>query len=45
MLSYARILMYYRYSQKWIDLFGENEVMIAVETGHYIKGMLTCNIF
>jgi hypothetical protein len=31
--------MYYRYSQKWIDLFGENEVMIAVETGHYIKGM------
>lgn len=32
-------LMYYRYSQKWIDLFGENEVMIAVETGHYIKGM------
>ncbi|MEO8414174.1 MAG: hypothetical protein ABI472_10970 [Ginsengibacter sp.] len=32
-------LMYYRYSQKWIDLFGEDEVMIAVETGHYIKGM------
>jgi len=32
-------LMYYRYSQKWIDLFKENEVMIAVETGHYIKGM------
>ena len=32
-------LMYYRYSQKWIDLFNENEVMIAVETGHYIKGM------
>ncbi|MEP6951240.1 MAG: hypothetical protein ABI863_18265 [Ginsengibacter sp.] len=31
--------MYYRYSQKWIDLFGENEVMMAVETGHYIKGM------
>jgi hypothetical protein len=31
--------MYYRYSQKWIDLFSENEVMIAVETGHYIKGM------
>jgi hypothetical protein len=31
--------MYYRYSQKWIDLFGGNEVMIAVETGHYIKGM------
>lgn len=32
-------LMYYRYSQKWIDLFAEDEVMIAVETGHYIKGM------
>lgn len=32
-------LMYYRYSQKWIGLFGENDVMIAVETGHYIKGM------
>ena len=32
-------LMYYRYSQKWIDLFSENEVMISVETGHYIKGM------
>src|SRR4029078_2089227 len=32
-------LMYYRYSQKWIDLFGENKVMVAVETGHYIKGM------
>ena len=32
-------LMYYRYSQKWIDLFAENPVMIAVETGHYIKGM------
>jgi len=34
-------LMYYRYSQKWIDLFAENEVMVAVETGHYIKGMHT----
>ncbi len=32
-------LMYYRYSQKWIDVFSEDEVMIAVETGHYIKGM------
>ena len=32
-------LMYYRYSQKWIDLFAEKEVMISVETGHYIKGM------
>jgi len=32
-------LMYYRYSQKWINLFDENPNMIAVETGHYIKGM------
>ncbi|MDB5198449.1 MAG: hypothetical protein JWO92_412 [Chitinophagaceae bacterium] len=32
-------LMYYRYSQKWINLFVENEVMLTVETGHYIKGM------
>ena len=34
-------LMYYRYSQKWIDLYYENEIMIEVETGHYIKGMHT----
>jgi hypothetical protein len=32
-------LMYYRYSQKWIDLFNEQPLMIEVETGHYIKGM------
>lgn len=32
-------LMYYRYSQKWIDLFKEDPTMIRVETGHYIKGM------
>lgn len=32
-------LMYYRYAQKWIDLFDEHPVMITVETGHYIKGM------
>ncbi|HEY5367645.1 MAG TPA: hypothetical protein VIJ75_01535 [Hanamia sp.] len=34
-------LMYYKYSQKWIDLFDEDSPMIAVETGHYIKGMHT----
>ena len=34
-------LMYYRYSQKWIDLFDEQPVMKEVETGHYIKGMHT----
>ena len=32
-------IMYYRFSQKWIDLFDAEEKMIAVETGHYIKGM------
>ncbi len=32
-------LMYYRYSQKWVDLFDEDPVRIKVETGHYIKGM------
>ena len=31
-------LMYYRYSQKWIDLFGEHKPMSGVETGHFIKG-------
>ena len=32
-------LMYYRYSQKWIDLFDAEPLMISVETGHYVKGM------
>ncbi len=32
-------LMYYRYSQKWIDLYIKQPEMIMVETGHYIKGM------
>jgi hypothetical protein len=30
-------LMYYRYAQKWIDLFEEQPLMKRVETGHYIK--------
>jgi hypothetical protein len=34
-------LMYYRYSQKWIDLFTEHPMMVEIETGHYIKGMHT----
>jgi hypothetical protein len=34
-------LMYYRYSQKWIDLFDEDPMLIEVETGHYVKGMHT----
>lgn len=32
-------IQYYRYAQKWVDLFRENPEMINVETGHYIKGM------
>ena len=32
-------LMYYRYAQKWIDIFNEQPLMIKVETGFYIKGM------
>lgn len=32
-------LMYYRYTQKWVDLFHEQPAMIGVDTGHYIKGM------
>jgi len=32
-------LMYYRYSQKWVDLFHDQPLMQRVETGHFIKGM------
>lgn len=32
-------LLYYRYSQKWVDLFQAEPLMIRVETGHYIKGL------
>lgn len=31
-------LLYYRYAQKWVDLFEEKTNMIRVETGHYIRG-------
>jgi hypothetical protein len=34
-------LMYYRYSQKWVNLFTEQPLMKTVETGHYIKGLHT----
>jgi hypothetical protein len=34
-------LMYYRYAQKWVDIFDEEQLMIRVETGHYIKGLHT----
>ncbi|MCR6719745.1 MAG: hypothetical protein NVV59_05495 [Chitinophagaceae bacterium] len=32
-------LQYYRYSQKWVDLFDTHPQMLAVETATYIKGM------
>ncbi|HMH24202.1 MAG TPA: hypothetical protein VK563_20605 [Puia sp.] len=32
-------LMYYRYAQKWVDLFDKSAFMIPIETAHYIKGM------
>ncbi|MBC7904127.1 MAG: hypothetical protein H7Y27_11920 [Gemmatimonadaceae bacterium] len=32
-------LMYYRYTQKWVDLFEQYPDMLEIETSHYIKGM------
>ena len=32
-------LQYYRYCQKWVDLFDQHPEMLAVETASYIKGM------
>lgn len=32
-------LMYYRYTQKWVNQFEEHPHMIQIETGNYIKGM------
>ena len=32
-------LQYYRYTQKWVNLFDKEPFMIAIETAHYIKGM------
>lgn len=32
-------IMYYRNTQKWVDVFDENPLMKRVETGHYIKGL------
>jgi hypothetical protein len=41
--AYIRLdfLMYYKYSQKWVDIFTEEPLMMRVETGHYIKGLHT----
>jgi tetratricopeptide (TPR) repeat protein len=40
-LSFIRqnFLVYYRYTQKWVELFHEQPNMIRAETGHYIKGL------
>ena len=32
-------LMYYRYAQKWVDLFSKEKFMIDIETAQYIKGL------
>jgi hypothetical protein len=32
-------IQYYRYSQRWVDLFTQQPSMVRVETGHYIKGI------
>jgi hypothetical protein len=32
-------LLYYRYAQKWVDLFERDKFMVDIETVHYIKGM------
>ena len=32
-------LQYYRYTQKWVDLFDEYPFMLTAETAMYIKGM------
>src|SRR5580658_5565319 len=32
-------LLYYRYTQKWVDLFEKEPFMAGIETSHYIKGM------
>lgn len=33
------LLMYYRYTQKWVDLFEQEPMMKTVEPGQYIKAM------
>ncbi len=32
-------LQYYRYTQKWVDIFDEEPNMRGIESAHYIKGM------
>jgi hypothetical protein len=32
-------VLYYKYAQKWVDLFSEEPITKRVETGYYIKGL------
>jgi len=32
-------ILYYKYAQKWVDLFHEDASFKRIETGHYIKGL------
>lgn len=32
-------LQYYRYAQKWVDLYTQQPAMLEVEAAHYIKGI------
>jgi len=32
-------LMYYRHTQKWVDIFHDEPAMVQIETGNYIKGL------
>jgi uncharacterized protein YicC (UPF0701 family) len=32
-------LLYYRYAQKWVDLFAKEKFMVEIETANYIKGL------
>ncbi len=32
-------IMYYRHTQKWVDLFHEEPEMLQIEPAHYIKGI------
>lgn len=32
-------LLYYRHTQKWVNLFLDEPMMIEIETGNYIKGL------
>jgi len=33
------LISYYRYTQKWVDLFEEEQEMKQIETGQYIRGL------